>query len=92
MNAIFNVDESCPDDSHGSMNFFLSSEIEITEPFSVFFQAGYRIMHNSIRVFDGSETEILPGGGTIERKFYRRENSLHGTGLEFGIGMKINLF
>lgn len=90
MNTIFDVDESCPDDSHGSLNLFLSSEIKITEPFSIFLQTGYRIMHNSIRMLE--RTETLPGGGTIERKFYKRENSLHGTGLEFGIGIKMNLF
>lgn len=92
MNTIFDVDESCPDDSHGSLNLFLSSEIEIAEPFSIFFQTGYRIMHNSVRMLERTETETLPGGGTIERKFYKRENSLHGTGFEFGIGIKIDLF
>jgi len=92
MNTLFNVYEPCPDDSHGSINLFVSSEIEIAGPFSIFFRTGYRFMHSSVRRLVDTETETLPSGVTITREYHKTENSFFGTGLEFGVGIKIDLF
>lgn len=92
MNTLFDVYESCPDDSHVSFNPFLEAELKLSEPFSILIQANYRAMLSNVRHLNETQTETLPGGGTIEREFYETENSFYGSGFGIGVALRINFF
>jgi hypothetical protein len=92
LNTLFDVNESCPDDSHVSFNPFLAAELKLSEPFSILLQVNYHVMLSNVRHLKEIQTETLPDGTTIEREIYESGNSFYSGGIGLGIGFKINLF
>ncbi len=92
MNMLFNVYESCPDDSHVSFNPFLETEVKLSEPISIMLQVNYRAMLSNVRHLRETYTETQPDGGTIEYEIHETNNSFYGAGLGIGIALRINFF
>lgn len=90
LNKLFDVYEPCDDDVHTSFNPFLTLELQLSEPFSLFIRTSYRLMLSSTRYVKETITETTPNGLEIEREVHGSKNSVYGAGYEVGLGIRLS--
>lgn len=90
LKTFFDAEDDCDDDLHTSLSPFLGMEIMLTETISVVMQTSYRATLSNTRYIKETITETGPDGEEYVTEITGRRNAVYGTGMNIGIGVKLN--